>query len=708
MNLFLSLFVSFALLFSGTNQLPAQPETAVTWTLSNLTLETPYDSVTLNPALRFSSAVGSEEVNAHFEIVNGDKVLLPVSGRLTSEEAIFSLGTTGNAFRVSNDTLMELMNVDEDQIPIMDSAAEVIRDYCTLLVTTSDPEYPQIDQEKLLNILIESTGADVTQTQVQVDGQELAAKNIELSLNLENSSHFLDAMMSCGIPEMEKCLQSYLKFLTLIIFEGEDEVPQISSYTQLFEERGMELDGEEEYSLPLTMVYAAEGDLAYQQLFTDVNIKGEKLKCDMESITRGEETTLELSMNAQSSGEAIDYVVSGSYKGPHNAPTSGHFTYNISSSLSNFFGYSARDGQSNSGINQYSTNMVIVQDYTHEDGLKNGYFTLSMTEGNTMNMPEIYRYDSPVENYGAYQESHGGSADTLASFDTYIPDSFLSNPLWAIGAKGMEFNYSESRLEDGSIDGHYTLTTALAGKSYPIIADINRAQEQQEDGSLTTHYDMEVSTDMSQDKLGISFDLNRAEGPVSDLFEGMTVNEFSGESDRLGSLAVGASLMSMTSDLLSLTSDESVAKLIEMTGGNLDSSIVSGLPFDVGRTEEPDPFDEAEKVFVGTIPEYTAPEGYVLQGIDAQQNFLSAIYSSGEHEFEFYISSYLSDDITYYRIEDGSMEEISGNVVSIDHYSDGAIYCADLYTAEGHPITFYFDGYTSEDEVRDILSGLEF
>ena len=59
MNTILSILVCIAMLFSGTTALPAQPETAVTWTLRNVTIGYDGESVTLAPEARITTAIGT-------------------------------------------------------------------------------------------------------------------------------------------------------------------------------------------------------------------------------------------------------------------------------------------------------------------------------------------------------------------------------------------------------------------------------------------------------------------------------------------------------------------------------------------------------------------------------------------------------------------------------------------------------------------------
>ena len=105
MNAILSILVCFAMLFSGGAALPEQPETATVRTLRNLSVTTDEGSVTLTPELRLTTAIGSEQAIAQFEVVNGDDVLLPMMGELTKDGVRFCLSDGGSVYSLSSDAL---------------------------------------------------------------------------------------------------------------------------------------------------------------------------------------------------------------------------------------------------------------------------------------------------------------------------------------------------------------------------------------------------------------------------------------------------------------------------------------------------------------------------------------------------------------------------------------------------------------------------
>ena len=116
MNAILSIMVCIAMLVSPTGVIPAQPETAATWTISDLTISVGEESVTLTPEARFTAAVGAEEAQLHFELGNGESTLMPMSGAINADGVRFTLGTGTKTYTLDDATLMELAGMD---IPLL-------------------------------------------------------------------------------------------------------------------------------------------------------------------------------------------------------------------------------------------------------------------------------------------------------------------------------------------------------------------------------------------------------------------------------------------------------------------------------------------------------------------------------------------------------------------------------------------------------------
>lgn len=543
MNLILSLLVSVALMFSPTGSLPAQPDTAVTWTLSNISLDLPQGSVTLNPALRLSSAVGSEEAQLHFEIINGENTLLPVSGLLTRDELLFSLGKSGSAYRISNADLMNILPMDQDSLAAMDVIAEVVQSYFQLLSKEiHDADFSRQVSEASFAAIIEGTDAQIEQTEMEVDGVSIPAQRIEINFTPETMFKMLDVLMNCGIPESENFFRSYLKIFPFLSqgYLSED----LSSYTEIYEQL-LQLEGPklDTFSFPLTIIVGVQGEAVYTQMQTDYAMDGQDLSLSLESATIGEETSLDMNMDINLNNIYMGYKLMGSYTGPAEAPTQMDFLYCVNSRTKSYVPIINDAGETQWVETSQDISVTMDLETATKDGL---------TSGNLV----VYTVD-PID-------------ETTAR----VPMKFT-------------LDLDQTREADGSITSVYDLDVNLEATKISSTCTINKAERQEADGSVTTSYKFNLSSNLMEDALGVSFDLNRAEGPVSDLFAGMTIQELKDLSIGTNPGGLNPSAMSLMSDILGLTSDamnlmsdESVVELMNMFIGSFNPSFGFSLePF---------------------------------------------------------------------------------------------------------------------------------
>ena len=161
MNAILSILVCFAMLFSGGAALPAQPETATTRTLRNLTIAVDGESVTLTPQARFTTAIGSDVARLQFEIVDGERVLLPMAGELTADGVRFSLGQNGNVYSISGDDLLELMDMDGTDAQMFALLGDYMTGYSALLSRSiTDTAFQRQVSDAALAVLSGACGAE--------------------------------------------------------------------------------------------------------------------------------------------------------------------------------------------------------------------------------------------------------------------------------------------------------------------------------------------------------------------------------------------------------------------------------------------------------------------------------------------------------------------------------------------------------------------
>ena len=112
MNIFLSLFVALAMLFSGSD-LPAAPENATVTAIQNLSVQLGSRSAALEPEIRFTTAVGTDEIAARFEILRDDEALMPIAGILTAEKLAYTLADTSHYYSISDAALQSSGMMEE-------------------------------------------------------------------------------------------------------------------------------------------------------------------------------------------------------------------------------------------------------------------------------------------------------------------------------------------------------------------------------------------------------------------------------------------------------------------------------------------------------------------------------------------------------------------------------------------------------------------
>ena len=198
MNAILSFIVCFAMLFSGGATLPAQPETATVWTLRNLSVTTDEGSVTLNPELRLTTAIGTESARMQFGIVNGDDVLMPIAGEITPDCLRFTMGNSGCVYTLTNEALMDSMEGDEMALKAFEYMADYTDSYAAMMTSMRSADFQWQLTDMVLDLLIRSCGATPEPTTVEIDGQQLPAQRVHLDVTTDAMLDMLEGNIETG------------------------------------------------------------------------------------------------------------------------------------------------------------------------------------------------------------------------------------------------------------------------------------------------------------------------------------------------------------------------------------------------------------------------------------------------------------------------------------------------------------------------------
>ena len=266
MNAILSIIVCFAMLFSGGATLPAQPETATVWTLRNLSFTTDEGSVTLNPELRLTTAIGTESARMQFGIIDGDEVLMPIAGEITPDCLRFTMGNSGSVYTLTNEALMDAMEGDEMSLKAFDYMADYMDSYAAMMTRSmSDADFQWQLNDVAIDLLIRSCGATPEPVTVEIDGQQLSAQRVHLDITPDAMRDMLKGVASCGIPEIEDMATSYVLMSGAMLGGDFDSVDACIDF--IFEE--MEADDGMNATCPMDLVYISGSELTYMDMKMD-------------------------------------------------------------------------------------------------------------------------------------------------------------------------------------------------------------------------------------------------------------------------------------------------------------------------------------------------------------------------------------------------------------------------------------------------------
>lgn len=419
------------MLVSPTGALPAQPETAVTWTISNLTIDVDGEAVTLAPEARLTTAVGTKEAQLHFELGNGESTLMPMSGAINADGVRFTLGTGTKTYTLSDETFLELTGMTEEDAQLLDVFGDFFLSYGKVLNMLKDQEKYAEYYDLSWDLTEDMLGAEFEETEVEVEGEMLPALQIEGELTLNGILNMLDVATECGVAELEELVAATKDMINLTSGEPIEKFTDLAANV----EEGME--NPEEPIMEMSCVYTS-GDPLYSKVDMIMSMDGSSLTAQSESLTRGEDTVAMMVMDMNMEDTAMSYAITMDYTGPVTAPTRLDLAYNILSESDFGYEYTEDDGTPVSYTNQNSTAMQITMSTEVVDGLETAVAELI------------------VDNISTF-----GYDDELDTDEQNI---------------GVTMDYSERREENGSITGSVALNVDSMYDPMSVSFDVNRAE----------------------------------------------------------------------------------------------------------------------------------------------------------------------------------------------------------------------------------------
>ena len=407
MNAILSILVCFAMLFSGGAALPAQPETATTWTLRNLSVTTDEGSVTLTPELRLTGALGSEAALMQFEVVNGDDVLLPMAGGLTQDGVRFRLCDGGSVYSLSSDALLELMGEDAEALLPLTYLADYLGSYTALLNRTlTDASYQQELSQTVIELFVSACGGTVEEITVELDGAEVPAQRVQLELTPEALLNLLDGFASCGVTEVEDMLNSYMQLLSSATGMY---YASLSDFTAEQRELLMEEDA---ISFPMELTWTTEGP-AHAEIAMDFNVdETSAVQLSFSETYTDEETSLDMILSfatddGMGNTNQMDFHMTEQVDGPLNAPENVELHVEATSQNDWKSEYSEEGVEAvvHSYVSSSAMNLALDVNAAVVDGLERATIDLSANQSSS------YDYDGDVNTNESVLSAHISSDD---------------------------------------------------------------------------------------------------------------------------------------------------------------------------------------------------------------------------------------------------------------------------------------------------------
>lgn len=652
MNAILSILVCIAMLFSGGAALPEQPETATVRTLRNLSVTTDAGSVTLAPELRLTTAIGSEQAIAQFEVVRGGDVLLPMAGELTNDGVRFRLRDGGSVYSLTSEALLELTEADDADAQLMALMVDYLNSYSALLSRTmNDASFQQELSRTMFELFVSACGGEAEQVTLEIDGAEVPAQRAQLELTPEAALNLLDGLASCGVTEVEDMLNSYMLLLAAAM--GEDYA-SLSELTADLRAQLAEEDVADEISIPIELTWTTEGP-AHAEIAMDFDVdEPTAMQLAVTSTSTDEKTDLDMTLSfatddGMGNTNQMDFHMTEQVDGPLNAPENVELHVEATSQNDWKSEYSEEGVEAvvHSYVSSSAMNFALDVNAAVVDGLERATIDLSANQSSS------YDYDGDVNTNESVLSAHISS--------------------------------DERSEDDGSVTTAVAMDIAVDGENVQLSWELNRAEG------------MPVP----------SFD----ESKTVDLAEILREDE-----DSAASIALMSDALKLSADATSLCADESVLAMLELLGIDPEAMLDDGTVYEEYGGDEYDDdtatvysMDEAAQIYEGTLPAFTVPEDLELDYVDVSEAYLDAYFRSDDGARRIDLNcfnDYYFASKKYYAYQDGKLVPADASVQLLVEESQDAVFSANVYFPDS-TCFFCFDGF-SQEEVEAFLTTLQF
>ncbi len=245
MKLLLTMVLCLASLLNGTSSKPITPESAVTYTIDELTLSDGSESETLPFETRATIAIGTELSELHLEAEDAEGVASPLTLQLAPDGMRFALGNHESAYLISDADATEMFN-----LCLLDSADrfdfETLRQFLLPLCALARACL----QDTTLTMRAVKCAADAlcegrasVEDSVRFEGGNMPAERCDALLDPQSLLKVLAALRESDLPEFQPLLNVVIPMYSLA---------QLPTLTQ---------KAEADFSLPVSIYHHADMDV---------------------------------------------------------------------------------------------------------------------------------------------------------------------------------------------------------------------------------------------------------------------------------------------------------------------------------------------------------------------------------------------------------------------------------------------------------------
>lgn len=624
-------------------------------TLRNVALELMGTEIEIGPEVSVSAVVEADVLRLHVETENGERTLTPMTAQVNGDgSALFSIGTSGRVYSVSPEMLLSMLDMDEEDMRALEIGTRFIDVFSALMdfqLTEENADAYAAMLNDLLGTML-STEADEVQTEIGEKSYTMASYKGDITMASAIAS--LDGLRACEVPEFA----AYAQLLLDMIGLGEDE--SFESFADYADWVNSDDDMDMNEAL-ISAEYAFGGDENDAAFVMDMSTAAEAmenvLSCHMEMAGGLDTQDMALSMsiaNGETMGAEIQMYADANVM-TLNFEMAGDDGYGTDSSATLAWNAELSEGE----ISCFDADMHIASDYSDQDEDPENAYSSSSTVALTLNGAKtegLWKIDLDV--------------DSASEYNYGVDESYASSTPVTI-------SYAESAEADGSVTSAICIASNEEGMETGLKFEVN------------------VSNDANIPALS-------ADGAYA-LTEDTSSNAYT---------MLSADLMSLSADAMELLDDEGIAQIISLFSiADMDTADVETdeSDFEYDETDDDDydddyeeyvddsvelnALEEAEGIFEGSMPDFTAPEEYSFYSGYADEDYIDVYFiDETERIFNYYVSDFGTDmgsEEPTFTLND---EETGYSYVE---YMEGSNY-----------ILFWFDENFDEDEIHRIVAGL--